>query len=379
MRTINRSRLLHWIAPVAVAGVLVGGTVTVNAISASAGSTGLPARTAAQLLVDVQQANVAALSGTVVQTSDLGIPSVPGMGGTDSSSLTSLITGTHTLRVWYDGTAKSRVALLGSLGETDVIRNGPDLWTWSSKSNTATHRSLAPANRSNQGRTSQSGHQPVPGSDPADLPKTPQQAADAVLAAVGPSTSVSTDDNESVAGRPVYQLTLRPRSTAGSLINRVSIAIDGATHIPLRVQVFGVGQSNPAFEVAFSSVDLTAPDGAQFDFNPPPGSQVTQEGAATAAPTSTSSAAPTQDAGPAAGKIRLVGSSWTSVLIAPSSAIPSVGQLDRILQSLPSVSGAWGSGHLLAGTVFSMIITDNGKVAIGPVVPNVLYAALAAK
>ena len=31
--------------------------------------------------------------------------------------------------------------------------------------------------------------------------------------------------------------------------------------------------------------------------------------------------------------MQVVGSSWTSVLLTPSSAIPSVGQLDRILQS----------------------------------------------
>jgi hypothetical protein len=74
----------------------------------------------------------------------------------------------------------------------------------------------------------------------------------------------------------------------------------------------------------------------------------------------------------------VVGTAWTSVLVASSAAMPSSGQFSSVLQSLPRVSGSWGSGHLLAGTVFSMVITDNGKVAVGAVEPDLLYSALAA-
>lgn len=381
MRTINRAHLLHWIAPVAVAGLLVGGTITVNAFSASAGTAGLPMRTAAQLIVDVEQAKLTGLSGTVVQSSDLGVPSLPGIGSNDSSSMTSLITGTHTLRVWYDGTDKSRVALLGSLGETDVIKNGSDLWTWSSKDNTATHRTVPLAPHDAQGQRSKPGAARGSVLDPTNVPRTPQDAANAALGAIDPSTIASTDANQSVAGRAVYQLTLRPRSpaTTGSLIDRVSIAIDGATHIPLRVQVFGAGGSDPAFEIAFSSVDFTAPDAAQFNFTPPPGAQVTQATPNTAASKAESGTATARHGGQAVSGTHLVGQGWTSVLVASSSAIPSVGQLGRVLQSLPKVSGSWGSGHLLAGTVFSMLITDSGKVAIGAVAPDLLYSALAVR
>ena len=38
----------------------------------------LPARSAEQLLVDVQQAQVDGLSGTVIQRANLGIPEIPG-------------------------------------------------------------------------------------------------------------------------------------------------------------------------------------------------------------------------------------------------------------------------------------------------------------
>ena len=42
---------------------------------------GLPERSPAQLLVDVQKARLDGLSGTIVQNADLGLPSLPGVGG----------------------------------------------------------------------------------------------------------------------------------------------------------------------------------------------------------------------------------------------------------------------------------------------------------
>jgi hypothetical protein len=54
-------------------------------------------------------------------------------------------------------------------------------------------------------------------------------------------------------------------------------------------------------------------------------------------------------------------------------------QLQGMLSLLPKTSGAWGSGRLLSGTLFSAVITDDGRVAIGAVSPQRLYAALAAK
>ena len=50
-----------------------------------------------------------------------------------------------------------------------------------------------------------------------------------------------------------------------------------------------------------------------------------------------------------------------------------------MLDLLPKVSGAWGTGHLLEGTLFSAVLTDDGRVAVGAVTPQTLYAALAAR
>jgi hypothetical protein len=50
-----------------------------------------------------------------------------------------------------------------------------------------------------------------------------------------------------------------------------------------------------------------------------------------------------------------------------------------MLQALPPVSGSWGSGHLLQGTLFSAVLTNDGRVAVGAVPPRMLYDALAAR
>jgi hypothetical protein len=48
-----------------------------------------------------------------------------------------------------------------------------------------------------------------------------------------------------------------------------------------------------------------------------------------------------------------------------------------MLAALPPVRGSWGSGRLLRGTLFSAVLTGDGRVAVGAVAPSALYAALA--
>lgn len=358
----------RWAVPGAVLACIAAGGLVTNQVASADPS--LPPRTASQLLVDVQKAQLSGLSGTVVQTSNLGLPDLPGMGGSGpgggSSSLTSMISGTHTWRVWYAGAHQARVALLGSLGESDVIRNDRDVWVWSSRDKTATHTVLA------QGGAPEA-------AKPTQLPVSPQAAADQALAALDPSTSVTTSATTSVAGRDAYELVLRPRSTT-TLVSQVRIAVDATVHIPLRVQIYSTKSANPAFEVSFSQVDFAKPDASRFTFNPPPGTKVT-ESAAPKRPTKT----PTQK--PADKGVETVGTGWSTVLVGrspqavggSSSTDRSSRQLMAVLQALPHVSGAWGSGRLLNGTLFSAVLTDDGRMAVGAVPASQLYAALLAK
>ena len=141
--SVFRSRpALRWLVPSAAAVVVIGGGAAAGTIVASADPS-LPERSAAQLLVDVQNARVDGFSGTVVQTADLGLPALPGLTGNGGDvDLSRLIAGSNTARVWYAGEDKVRLALLGTLGETDVVRNGSDVWVWNSTQNSGTHAKL---------------------------------------------------------------------------------------------------------------------------------------------------------------------------------------------------------------------------------------------
>jgi outer membrane lipoprotein-sorting protein len=391
MTVLARRPLLRWLAPL-FAAVLLG---TAGALAANLSATArdsLPPRSASQLLVDVQKAEVEGLSGTVVQTADLGLPELPNIGGGSSSDFPSLVSGSHTLRLWYAGPTKARVALLGDLGESDLVRNGSDVWLWSSSSNTAKHLTVPPSADAPDAADPTA----TPGASGTDGPMTPQQAADLALKAITPTTSVTTDPTAVVAGRPAYQLVLEPKDTS-TLVGTVKIAIDGASHIPTRVQVFPRGSSKPAFEVGFTSFDPTTPSDSVFSFNPPPGATVSEglgtpgsggdqaqgpnDGSAAPSPDGTATD-PTTD--PATdSKPTVVGEGWTSVVVAtlPTDAAGAqtpLGSLDSVVKNLPAVSGSWGSGHLLRGTLFSVVLTDDGRVAAGAVEPEALYAALSA-
>jgi outer membrane lipoprotein-sorting protein len=355
-------------APAAAVVVLVGAGPVLHSVTADAHGT-LPPRTAAQLLADVAGAKVKAVSGTVVETTDLGLPAVPSLGGTSgsrggSADFSSLVSGSHTLRVWYAGPDKVRLSLLGQLGESDLVRNGRDVWAWSSHGNTATHWTV-PAGGSDRGLMSGPTHTPV---------ATPEQAAQAALRAIGPTTRVSTDPTAQVAGRPAYELDLTPRDPR-SLVGSVRIAIDGATHVPTRVQVFARGATSPAFQVGFTSFSTATPQSSVFGFTPPPGATVKQGTPETGhAPKARSTAGQAPS---------VVGKGWTTVLVAHLPAGATGGATgsgaalpQALLRSLPSVSGSWGSGRVLRSALFSVVLTDDGRVAVGAVPPSLLYDAL---
>jgi len=350
-------RLLRWGAPVVAAAAVAA---VASGVFTAEANPSLPAKSAGQLLVDLQGASVDGLSGTVVQDSDLGLPQLPQV-GSGSSSLTSLLTGSHTLRVWYAGDDKQRVALLGSLGETDVVRNGTNAWVWSSESNSATHFTV-PAGKAGK-------HE----ADGLPAGVTPQQAADAALKALDPTTKVSTSSTTSVAGRSAYELVLAPKDTR-SLVGQIRLAVDSKTSLPLRVQVFGKNSGNgPAFSVGFSSVSFEVPPAAQFSFNPPPGTKVTEGTLPVHQGPSAGEAKRTRDA------IRTVGSGWTTVAVLPAPTPSDTGRgsgpLGGFLEQLPRVDGSWGSGRLMTSTLVSALITDDGRLIVGMVPPDLLYAA----
>lgn len=389
---------LRWLVPGVVAAV-IGGGAAVASRPASA-EAGLPDRSAAELIADVERSGVTSLSGTVVQSADLGLPQLMttkrASGDLSSAEgLTALGAGSHTWRIWTAGPTKSRLALVSELGESDVIRNGQDLWLWSSRDKQATHYTL-PAEAGHGAKAapgSMTGAHPKPSGLPTPMPTSPDEAAKLALAKLDPSTEVSTAGTAMVAGRPAYELVLTPRDRE-SLVSSVRIAVDGERRVPLRVQVFGstsAGAGKAAIDVGFTAVDFSAPDARQFEFAPPPDTTVTQGSTehATQAPAAAQMSAEQRAALAAAATPRTVGSGWTTVVVGalprPDAANQApardqaTGQLEGMLATLPETSGTWGSGRLLQTNLLTAVVTTDGRYAVGAVAPQKLYEALSSR
>jgi outer membrane lipoprotein-sorting protein len=356
---------------------VTAGIVAGSLISTAQASPPLPPRTPAQLLADVagQPSPPPPFTGTVVETASLGLPDLPGSSG--SSSPTSLLTGSHTVRVYYGDPQHVRLALPGQLSETDLIRNGQNAWVWDSTQNQVTHYQL-PAKGAD--RTASPPATPTP----QKTPLTPQQAAQQVLAAVGPTTTVSVARDVTVAGESSYELVLAPKDSR-SLIGQVRIAIDGQRNVPLRVQVFGRNATTPAFQIGFTSVSFTHPAAANFAFTAPPHAKVVQ-----------GSTPAGNGANHAKGQGSVVGQGWLAVAVLPAANITSPGQagpggsagssstgesaraMQALLGAATPVHGTWGSGRLLKTTLFSALLTRDGRMLVGAVTPDVLYSAASA-
>ena len=327
----------------------------------------LPEMSAAQLLSAIETLEVPGFSGTVVANASLGLPALAGTAG--EVSLSQLLSGSHTMKLWYAAADRQRIALIGSLNETDIFHHGADVWEWDSKSQTATHGTL-PAGQASA---------PL---SPESL--TPQQLASGALAAIDPTTAVGTGQARQVAGRDAYELVLRPKQS-GSRIGVVQVAVDGQTKLPLAVQVFGRGDgATPALDVSFTQLDIGQPDAVNFDFSPPKSATVKQ--------LSLSGQSDVVQAGQVVSALQRIGTGWTTVLELPSGSLlglptsgvasgatGSFGATEGLISRvLTPVRGSWGSGLLLDSPVLTVLVTDAGRVFLGAVDPQVLYSAVVA-
>jgi outer membrane lipoprotein-sorting protein len=353
---------LRWLVPLVV---LVAALASFLVVARASADDPLPPVAAQDLLAKVATAKVDGLSGTVVQNADLGIPAIPGGSGSAGGALTSLLSGSHTMGVWSDGSDKARLAIDGQYAETDVITNGTDVWTYDSRAKTATHTALSEADQADR-------------KAPAGAPQTPQQLAQDFLTKVGSTTDVRVDPKVVVAGKNAYDLVLTPKDGA-SLVKQVRIAVDGTNYVPLRVQVFGSGDK-PALDVEYSTITFGQPDARMFAFNPPEGTTVTQKAAPQdQAPTAAEKKALEARKAQAQKDTTTVGTGWTAVVVTklPADAATGNETLKGFLGQLKPVSGSWGTGRELDGTIVTAILTDDGRLAVGAVGADAVSAALA--
>ena len=339
-----KKSIQRWIPAAVVPVVIATAAIAVPAVANASPS--LPQKTPQQLLELVADSAGTAYSGTVEQTSALGLPDVsslaPSSGGNSASSALELLTGSHTAKIFVGGPTTQRVQVLEGFAERDAIRNGDSLWLYDSDAKEATHLTGSPA-----------------GVLPSVPAVTPAEAAQKLIAAVEPSTALEVVDTARVAGRSAYELRLTPKD-ADTLVGSVVLSVDAQTGLPLGVAVTATGASDPAFSVRFSSIDFASPDASLFDFAPPADvtvSEKTADDAPTAAP-------------PTLPRPTVVGDGWDAVAVMPAGAPAGDPLIDRLTTKVDG-------GRVLGTSLVSVLLADDGRVLVGAVTPETLEAVAA--
>ncbi|MCU1631387.1 MAG: hypothetical protein JWM61_39 [Micrococcaceae bacterium] len=393
----------RWLPAGIVPVVIVAAAVSGSAVAEAQPQ--LPAKTAQELLEFVATGADDAYSGTVEQSSNLGLPDMAGVatppGGTSSSDPTSaaleLLTGEHTAQIYVDGTDRARVQVLDQLAERDVVINENDAWYYDSRSNEATHAVLPDKDATRAQLEAKLQQKAAEYPELQNVPRTPAELAQTFLATIDPSTEVTVDGTSRVAGRSAYQLLLTPEDSA-TLIGSIAVSVDSETGVPLSVSVEAEGQEEAAFTAGFSAVDFTTPDAAIFQFTPPADATVTE------APTADEARAKleaTPEAMPAEApeKPDIIGEGWSTIVELPAGSAAGLGLnlgsgeaagMGEIMEIKPGmdpedVAGAGAlleqaltevdGGRALQTSLVSVLVTDDGRILAGAVGVDQLVAA----
>jgi outer membrane lipoprotein-sorting protein len=343
-----------------VSGVGVFGPVVADA------SPNLPGITAQDLLAKVQSAKVDGLSGTVQSTTNLGLPPLPDVGGGSGSgtgAITNLLTGDHTARVAFAGPNKAKVSLLDNMSERVWTSDGTTAWAYDSRKHEATKLNL-PAGSAKPEATPEKSYDP-------------QAVAKQILAAIDPTTKVQVTGTEKVAGRDAYKLRLVPK-TDRTTVGSVTLAVDSQNWVPLQVTVMPRTGNDPAVQLGFSAVSFKAPAASTFAFTPPTGTKVTDQKVPSRTPDSKATPPKNKNAQkPSGEKPTVIGTGWDSVVVLRGQVPSGSGALDQLLANAPTVQGSWGTGKVLTSKMVSALITNDGRILVGLVPPNVLQSAAA--
>jgi outer membrane lipoprotein-sorting protein len=368
------------------AGVgVVAGVVGLVVLASPAGAgpaPSLPATTPQALVQSVLTSSVPSMSGTVAVDNNLGLPAIPGV--------PELQNGTSQLRVWSDGTGRTRVSIPTATSEQTIVDDGTTMYSWDSSGRTVTESPTQKGTAHH--KTSGT---PLGTTTPAD----PASLAKQLVAGLQSSSNITVDGTDTVAGQPAYDLVLTPKSTQRTLLREVKIAIDANKHIPLQLTVLGDNSSTPAVQVGFANVDYGPQQSSLFTFTPPAGATINKH-------TDSDSNMAQKDASKLEPKI--VGTGWDTVAIiampsGSANALPSTPSGTQSNSGMPGlssgssqrgasadplslarqfgtpVSGSWGSGWVIGTNIGTALITSDGKVAVGLVPQQVLTEALGSK
>lgn len=354
----SRKTALSFAAAGTAAGV-IGLVVLATPAGAGEAPPALPPVSAEALVESVLDTKtVPALAGSVEVDNNLGLP-IPGVPSSSGDG--------DAVQVWSDGTGKGRLALAGRDGETTIVDDGTTVWVWNSESRKVTKvpHEKAEADKPIEGKLA----------DPA-------AAATELVTAMQEDSTVIVDGTARVADRPVYQLVLTPKPTERTLLREIRVSVDSELRIPLQLEVLANGQADPAVRIGFTKFEAGTQDPALFAFTPPEGATVTEKDV------------PEEVGGKnvedllSQADLKTTGRGWDTVLTGkiPAEALQQAEEMSgttdqdmfKLLATIgQEVNGPYGKGYAISTSVGTVLITEDGKLAVGAVPTPVVEEAIA--
>jgi outer membrane lipoprotein-sorting protein len=360
---MDRKRTALTVAAAGTATGVVGLILLATPAGAGEQPPALPEISPEALVESVITTKIPAMSGAVEFSSDLGLP-IPG--------LPQARTGGEAAHVYTDGEGRARVSISESGAERTIVRDGTTTWIWNS------------ADRSVQKLTDGEHETKTPETTLAD----PATAARDFIALMGKDSTITVDGTARVADRPVYQLVLTPKPTERTLLREVRVAVDSETRLPLRLEVLANGQAEPAVRIGFTDFETGAQDASLFTYTPPAGAKVTESKPGDHKPSEAEMKEHEDLFASLDGKT--VGEGWDTVLVGKVPAGLLSGEVktgDRgttdptqlLKQFGKEVTGPFGTGYVISSKVGTLLVTTDGRAALGAVPQQVLVDALGAK
>ena len=396
-----KRNVFRWI-PAVMAPVLVAASAVGFSVSASA-AIDLPDKSASQILQLINTNPDIAFSGRVVKKAALGLPPMNIVPEVSQSMLDQasknvpkemmdflprasargelalaleFAAGVHIANVYVDGVDKARLQILDQLSERQFIRNGADLWFYDAGKQQVQHAVINSADEEQAKKDALNFFN----SNSAQLPfnaTSPAAVADYFLDQAGKDTTFTVGKDAKIADRGVYQLTMAPKN-AGSLVESVTMSVDAATGLPLGVLVKAVGQSTPAFEVAFESITFAKPAASNFNFVAPAGTTVAKVPVPTRSDLEKIAGKSPTAADKATAKAKaeaLVAQGWAAVVEVPADMIPAQFKAIKENKLFIELTKPVAGGRIFATALMNVFIADDGRIFAGSVTPQKLLEA----
>ena len=288
----------RWMPALIVPAVIAAGAV---AVPLQANAVDLPDLTPQQVML-LMDGEITGFSGTIVKTSELGLPPLEMSSMMDEEMIAEmeekmpegfeefipslieqnaitqaveLISGTHRIRV-YASEVGMRVQVLDPMSQRDFIVNEIEFWAYDARNATALTGAfdleVSDQDKAEFEAKAQAQLDEYLAEIQLDI-SNPEAVADYLMAQVGETTEVSVGKDHRIAGRTAYQLIAQPNAE-NSLVESVVISVDSETGMALDVKVYSVEQEVPAFHVGFESISFETPDASMFSFTPPAGTTI---------------------------------------------------------------------------------------------------------